>query len=109
MDPKHDKRVETIPLSHLPRSVLVYDLKEAQKHIADLEARDKLKAEEYDTRIVLAAQFERERDEARAKAVRAEGALASIVTCVDAMPPGTWTPPVVTIINIAEDVLKGGA
>ena len=46
MDPKHDKRVETIPLSHLPRSVLVYDLKEAQKHIADLEAeRDELKGQ----------------------------------------------------------------
>ena len=61
-------------------------LADAEQRIAELEARDKLKAEEYDTRIVLAAQFERERDEARAKAVRAEGALASHIAWTQCHP-----------------------
>jgi hypothetical protein len=49
---------------HCWASFVIYEAC-AQQRIAELEARDKLKAEEYDTRIVLAAQFERERDELR--------------------------------------------
>jgi len=68
-------------------------LADAEQRIAELEARDKLKAEEYDTRIVLAAQFERanrealedaraarrERDEAVRELAKAKAKLAKAV------------------------------
>jgi hypothetical protein len=63
---------------HCWASFVIYEAC-AQQRIAELEARDKLKAEEYDTRIVLAAQFERERDELRAKLADWQETYANIV------------------------------
>jgi hypothetical protein len=44
--------------------------------------------------------------EVKSERDKAITALVSIVDWVNAMPPGTWVPSVVTLKNIAEDALK---